>query len=64
MRRFFSSYNRGETGWSYLMGSFAQQSLPLTDSVTLRIQRVNSTRVESVTVRFRLLSVLVVLVGC
>ena len=46
------------------MGSFAQQSLPLTDSVTLRIQRVNSTKVDSVTVRVRFLAVLVILVGC
>ena len=32
------------------MGQFAQQSLPLTDTVKLTIVRVNSTKIETVTV--------------
>ena len=32
------------------MGQFAQQALPLTDSVKLTIVRVNSTKIETVTV--------------
>ncbi|KAI0355821.1 hypothetical protein OH77DRAFT_1424077 [Trametes cingulata] len=50
---FFASYNTASTGWNYIMGAFAQQSLPLTDSVTLTIQRVNSTRIETVTIPYR-----------
>ena len=34
------------------MGNFAQQSLPLSDSVTLTIQRINSTKPETVVVCF------------
>ena len=49
--RFFSSYNSGASGWTYSLGQFAQLSLPLADSATLTIQRVNSTRIETVTVR-------------
>lgn len=49
--RFFASYNRGTSGWSYIMGNFAQMSLPLTDSATLTIQRVGSNKVETITVR-------------
>ena len=49
-RRFFSSYNSGATGWTYSLGQFAQLSLPLKDSATLTIQRVNSTKIETVTV--------------
>ncbi|KAH9478415.1 hypothetical protein JR316_0008870 [Psilocybe cubensis] len=41
--RFFSSYRRVAGGWTYLMGNFAQQSLPLSDSVLLTVQRVNRT---------------------
>ena len=48
--RFFSSYNRAASGWNYIMGNFAQMSLPLKDSVTLFVQRVNSTVPEFVTV--------------
>ena len=48
---FFASYNRADAGWMYSMGNFASMSLPLTDSATLTIQRVNSTRVETITVR-------------
>jgi hypothetical protein len=36
---FFSSYNLASTGWTYIMGNFAQQSLPLNDSVTLTLLR-------------------------
>ncbi|KAF8888526.1 hypothetical protein BD779DRAFT_1439887 [Infundibulicybe gibba] len=50
---FFSSYQRGATGWSYIMGNFAQQSLPLSDSVTLTIQRVNQTKRETVVIPYR-----------
>ncbi|KAF9051848.1 hypothetical protein BJ165DRAFT_1413781 [Panaeolus papilionaceus] len=38
---FFSSYRRTAAEWSYLLGNFAQQSLPLDDSVVLTIQRPN-----------------------
>ncbi|KAI0074081.1 hypothetical protein K474DRAFT_1602120 [Panus rudis PR-1116 ss-1] len=50
---FFSSYQRATTGWNYIMGNFAQQSLPLTDSVTLTIQRVNSTSQDTITLPYR-----------
>jgi hypothetical protein len=33
------------------MGDFAQQSLPLADSVSLVIQRVNQTKPDAITVR-------------
>ena len=49
--RFFSSYNAAASGWMYSLGQFAQQTLPLTDSVKLTIQRVNTTKIETVTVR-------------
>lgn len=48
---FFASYNRADAGWMYSMGNFAQMSLPLADSATLTIQRVNSTKTETITVR-------------
>ena len=41
--RYFSDYMLAATGWSYLFGNFAQMSRPLVDSVTLEIQRINST---------------------
>ncbi|CDO71106.1 hypothetical protein BN946_scf184844.g110 [Trametes cinnabarina] len=50
---FFSSYNTGATGWTYIMGNFAQQSLPLVDSVTLTIQRVNSSTTDTITLPYR-----------
>ncbi|RDX51766.1 hypothetical protein OH76DRAFT_1346545 [Lentinus brumalis] len=50
---FFSSYNAGASGWTYNVGQFAQQSLPLTDSVKLTVQRVNSTKIETVTLPYR-----------
>ncbi|PPR00180.1 hypothetical protein CVT24_005078 [Panaeolus cyanescens] len=50
---FFSSYQRSASGWNYIMGNFAQQALPLSDSVTLVIQRVNQKRPETVTLPYR-----------
>ncbi|KAI0659833.1 hypothetical protein C8Q70DRAFT_914914 [Cubamyces menziesii] len=50
---FFSSYNSASTGWTYIMGNFAQQSLPLVDNATLTIQRVNSNKIETVTLPYR-----------
>ncbi|KAI8972883.1 hypothetical protein BD414DRAFT_448245 [Trametes punicea] len=50
---FFSSYNADTTGWTYIMGNFAQQSLPLVDSATLTIQRVNSSEIETITLPYR-----------
>ncbi|PPQ84793.1 hypothetical protein CVT25_007425 [Psilocybe cyanescens] len=50
---FFSSYQRSTTGWTYVMGNFAQQSLPLSDSVTLTIVRVNHTLPEVVVLPYR-----------
>lgn len=47
---FFASYQTGVSGWTYLLGQFAQQSLPLTDSAKLTIVRQNSTKIETVTV--------------
>lgn len=50
---FFSSYQRGADSWNYIMGNFAQQSLPLSDSVDLLLQLVNSTRPVEVTLPYR-----------
>ncbi|RDB27918.1 Peptidase S41 family protein ustP [Hypsizygus marmoreus] len=50
---FFSSYQIAAAGWTYIMGNFTQQSLPLSDQVTLIIQRVGSTRPEAVTIPYR-----------
>jgi len=36
---FFSSYRITAAGWTYVLGNFAQQSLPLSDSVTLTLIR-------------------------
>ncbi|KAG7448573.1 uncharacterized protein BT62DRAFT_889155 [Guyanagaster necrorhizus] len=59
---FFSSYQRSTASWSYVLGNFAQQSLPLSDSVELSVQLVNGTtanvvlpylsRISSSTVNF------------
>ncbi|KIY68655.1 hypothetical protein CYLTODRAFT_489574 [Cylindrobasidium torrendii FP15055 ss-10] len=35
---FFSSYQRASANWSYILGNFAQQSLPLSDSVSLTLR--------------------------
>ncbi|CAL1699095.1 unnamed protein product [Somion occarium] len=48
-----NSYNRASTGWNYIMGNFAQMSLPLADSATLTIQRINATRPETITLPYR-----------
>ncbi|KAI0667292.1 hypothetical protein C8Q78DRAFT_1175982 [Trametes maxima] len=50
---FFSSYNSASSGWTYILGNFAQQSLPLNDYATLTIQRVNSSRIETITLPYR-----------
>ena len=50
-RSFFATYNLGSTGFTYNMGNFGQMALPLADSVTLTVQRVNSKKVETITVR-------------
>jgi hypothetical protein len=50
---FFASYNRGPAGWAYVLGQFAQQTLPLADAVTLTIKRLNATEVEDVTLPYR-----------
>ncbi|KAH8114000.1 hypothetical protein DFH11DRAFT_1509631 [Phellopilus nigrolimitatus] len=50
---FFSSYQRVDAGWNYIMGNFAQMSLPLTDSVTLTVQRVNSSSNETFSLPYR-----------
>jgi hypothetical protein len=50
---FFSSYNTAATGWTYILGQFAQQALPLTDSVALTLQLVNSTLPVTVTLPYR-----------
>ncbi|KAJ7691599.1 hypothetical protein B0H17DRAFT_1286019 [Mycena rosella] len=50
---FFSSYARSTASFSYSMGNFAQQSLPLSDSVELVIQRVNQTKLDKITLPYR-----------
>ncbi|KAF9479493.1 hypothetical protein BDN70DRAFT_932553 [Pholiota conissans] len=50
---FFSSYQRASTGWNYVMGNFAQQSLPLSDSVTLTIVRTGHILPEVVVLPYR-----------
>ncbi|KAF9263255.1 hypothetical protein L218DRAFT_902191 [Marasmius fiardii PR-910] len=50
---FFSSYSRGDKGWLYSMGNFAQQVHPLIDAVTLTIRRVNSRTIDVVTLPYR-----------
>ncbi|KAF7325770.1 Peptidase S41 family protein ustP [Mycena kentingensis (nom. inval.)] len=50
---FFSSYVRSTASFNYGMGQFAQQSLPLSDQVTITIKRVNSTKIERITIPYR-----------
>ncbi|KAH8096742.1 hypothetical protein BXZ70DRAFT_334566 [Cristinia sonorae] len=50
---FFGSYNQVAGGFSYVFGSFAQTPLPIADSVTLTIQRTNSTKQETITIPYR-----------
>ena len=47
---FFSSYQVIDGNWNYVMGGFAQQILPLRDSVSLTILRLNGTGPEEVVV--------------
>lgn len=44
---FFAGYQRGQSGWNYIMGDFAQMALPLTDFAQLTVQRVNSSEIDS-----------------
>ncbi|KAJ6612739.1 hypothetical protein B0H10DRAFT_2051737 [Mycena sp. CBHHK59/15] len=50
---FFASYVRSTANFSYSMGNFAQQSLPLSDSVDLVIQRVGQTKLDKITLPYR-----------
>ncbi|KAL0068883.1 hypothetical protein AAF712_004214 [Marasmius tenuissimus] len=50
---FFSSYYRGDKGWMYAMGNFAQQIHPLKDDVTLTIRRVGSRTIDVVKIPYR-----------
>ncbi|KAJ6580011.1 hypothetical protein DFH09DRAFT_1260401 [Mycena vulgaris] len=50
---FFSSYARSAASFNYSMGNFAQQSLPLSDSVDLVIQRVDETKLDKITLPYR-----------
>ncbi|KAL0568287.1 hypothetical protein V5O48_013702 [Marasmius crinis-equi] len=50
---FFASFAISASAWSYLPGLFAQMSLPLKDSVTLTIQRANSSASDIITLPFR-----------
>ncbi|KAF8069164.1 hypothetical protein FPV67DRAFT_1448960 [Lyophyllum atratum] len=50
---FFSSYAAAAAGWTYSMGNFAQQALPLDDNVILTIQRVNHTGHETIVLPYR-----------
>ncbi|KAF8875409.1 hypothetical protein CPB84DRAFT_1853270 [Gymnopilus junonius] len=46
---FFASYNLASTGWTHIMGDFAQQSLFLNNSVTLTILQNGHTSPEVIT---------------
>ncbi|KAJ7784767.1 hypothetical protein B0H16DRAFT_1402826 [Mycena metata] len=50
---FFSSYGLPDTTFSYVLGDFAQQPLPLDDSVDLVIQRVHQTTLDNITLPYR-----------
>lgn len=50
---FFSSYQATASGWTYIMGNFAQQSLPLDDYVFLTVQRTNHLIPEVVRIPYR-----------
>ncbi|KAL4261125.1 Secondary metabolite-associated S41A peptidase [Pleurotus pulmonarius] len=50
---FFSSYNRAAAGWNYIMGNFAQQSLPLDDNVLLTIVRSGKILPETFVLPYR-----------
>ena len=50
---FFSSYQLAATGWNYIMGNFAQQSLPLDDQVVLTIKREGVLLPETIILPYR-----------
>uniref|UniRef100_A0A0W0FIA0 Uncharacterized protein n=1 Tax=Moniliophthora roreri TaxID=221103 RepID=A0A0W0FIA0_MONRR len=50
---FFASYQRSTTTFNYILGNFAQQALPLAESVSLRIIRVNETAPEVIQLPYR-----------
>jgi hypothetical protein len=51
---FFSSYFVGKDGnWTYAMGNFAQQALPLTDSVSLTLQLPEYSEAITLTLPYR-----------
>ncbi|TRM58929.1 hypothetical protein BD626DRAFT_510149 [Schizophyllum amplum] len=50
---FFASYQRSASSWTYIFGQFAQQSLPLSDEVTLTVLKENATEPEDVTIPYR-----------
>ncbi|KAH8099441.1 hypothetical protein BXZ70DRAFT_1009250 [Cristinia sonorae] len=51
---FFASYRAANGGgFNYVPGEFAQKSLPLEDSVTLTIQRIDSSKTDTVTLPYR-----------
>ncbi|KAG5641475.1 hypothetical protein DXG03_005115 [Asterophora parasitica] len=50
---FFSSYQATAAGWTYLLGQFAQQSLPLSDNAVLTIQREGHLLPEIVILPYR-----------
>ncbi|KAL1690516.1 hypothetical protein GGG16DRAFT_125621 [Schizophyllum commune] len=50
---FFSSYQRNASAWTYIFGQFAQQSLPLSDEVTLTVLKENATDAVDVTIPYR-----------
>lgn len=57
INRFFASYRPG-VPWTYVLGNFASQSLPLDDDVRLTIQRTGSKTIDTIQVgplRFSLL---------
>ena len=37
--------------WSYIFGDFARQFLPLDDEMTIKVQRINASEPDTITVR-------------
>ncbi|KXN82588.1 hypothetical protein AN958_02439 [Leucoagaricus sp. SymC.cos] len=48
-----NTYQASGSTWTYLMGNFAQQSLPLDDQVVLQIQRNGSSSIDTITLSYR-----------
>ncbi|KAG6821171.1 hypothetical protein H0H93_005391 [Arthromyces matolae] len=48
-----NAYHRGPDRWEYVMGNFAQQVHPLIDSVSLLIQRANSSSTNEIVLPYR-----------